>query len=75
MAKRMIYKENDVVFGKDNTITLYINGLTYRHLEQIGKQYYKDKRNRDGLIRAFAMVKLHQAIAIVNDFVPIHSKV
>ena len=73
MAKRMIYKENDVVFGKDNTITLYVNGLTYKHLEQIGKQYYKDKRNRDGLIRAFAMVKLHQAIAIVNDFVPIRS--
>ena len=37
MAKRMIYKENDVVFGKDNTITLYVNGLTYKHLEQIGK--------------------------------------
>ena len=73
MAKRMIYNENDVVFGKDNTITLYVNGLTYKHLEQIGKQYYKDKRNRDGLIRAFAMVKLHQAIAIVNDFVPIRS--
>ena len=74
MAKRMIYKENDVVFGKDNTITLYVNGLTYKHLEQIGKQYYKDQRNREGLIRAFAMVKLNQAIAMVNDFVPIHSE-
>ena len=74
MAKRMIYKENDVVFGKDNTITLYVNGLKYKHLEQIGKQYYKDQRNREGLIRAFAMVKLNQAIAMVNDFVPIHSE-
>ena len=74
MAKRKVYKENEVVFGKDNTITLYVNGLTYRHLEQIGKRNYKDQRNREGLIRAFAMVKLHQAIAMVNDFVPIHSE-
>ena len=74
MAKGKIYKENDVVFGKNNTITLYVNELTYKHLEQIGKQYYKDTRNRVGLIKAFAMVKLHQKIAMVNDFVPIHSE-
>lgn len=74
MAKRKIYKENDIVFGRDNTITLYVNELTYKHLEQIGKQYYKDTRNRVGLIKAFSMVKLHQKIAMVNDFVPIHSE-
>ena len=42
MAKKR-YLENDVVFGKNNTITLYIKELTYNNLDKIAKQHYKDK--------------------------------
>ena len=73
MAK-MKYLENDVVFGKNNTITLYVKELTYNNLERIAKQHYKDKRCIDGLIRCYAMIKLHQIIAMTYDTIPIHSE-
>ena len=73
MAKKK-YLENDVVFGKNNTITLYIKELTYNNLEKIAKQHYKDKRCIDGLIRCYAMIKLHQVIAMAYDTIPIHSE-
>ena len=73
MAKKK-YLENDVVFGKNNTITLYVKELTYNNLEKIAKQHYKDKRCIDGLIRCYAMIKLHQVIAMTYDTIPIHSE-
>lgn len=73
MAKKR-YLENDVVFGKNNTITLYIKELTYNNLEKIAKQHYKDKRCIDGLIRCYAMIKLHQVIAMTYNTIPIHSE-
>ena len=73
MAKKR-YLENDVVFGKNNTITLYIKELTYNNLEKITKQHYKDKRCIDGLIKCYAMIKLHQIIANSNTPIPIHSE-
>ena len=73
MAKKK-YLENDVVFGKNNTITLYIKELTYNNLEKIAKQHYKDKRCIDGLIKCYAMIKLHQILANSNTPIPIHSE-
>ena len=70
----MKYLENDVVFGKNNTITLYVKELTYNNLEKIAKQHYKDKRCIDGLIKCYAMIKLHQIIAMTYDTIPIHSE-
>ncbi len=73
MAKKR-YLENDVVFGKNNTITLYVKELTYNNLEKIAKQHYKDKRCIDGLIKCYAMIKLHQILANSNTPIPIHSE-
>ena len=73
MAKKK-YLENDVVFGKNNTITLYIKELTYNNLEKIAKQHYKDKRCIDGLIKCYAMIKLHQILTNSNTPIPIHSE-
>jgi hypothetical protein len=74
MAKVKKYKANDVVFGKNNTITLYMREFIYNNLEKIGKQHYKDKRNIDGVIKCYAMIKLHQIIANSNTPIPIHSE-
>lgn len=73
MAKKK-YLENDIVFGKNNTIILYVKELTYNNLEKIAKQHYKDKRCIYGLIRCYAMIKLHQIIAMTYDTIPIHSE-
>ena len=73
MAKKK-YLENDVVFGKNNTITLYMREFIYNNLEKIGKQHYKDKRCIDGLIKCYAMIKLHQILANSNTPIPIHSE-
>ena len=74
MAKVKKYKANDVVFGENNTITLYMREFIYNNLEKIGKQHYKDKRNIEGVIKCYAMIKLHQIIANSNTPIPIHSE-
>ena len=74
MAKKEKYLANDVVFGKNNTIILYVKELTYNNLEKIAKQHYKDKRCIDGLIKCYAMIKLHQILANSNTPIPIHSE-
>ena len=68
------HKENEVVFAKDNTIIIFIKELTYERLEQLGKQHYKDKRNREGLIRAYAMIRANEIISMTNEPIPIHSE-
>ena len=74
MAKKEKYLANDVVFGKNSTIILYVKELTYNNLEKIAKQHYKDKRCIDGLIKCYAMIKLHQILANSNTPIPIHSE-
>lgn len=60
----MKYKANDIQLSvKDSTITLYMSEFIYNGLVRIGRQYYKDKRSIDGLIRTYAMIKLHHIIA------------
>ena len=61
MAKKD-YKANDIEYGKDGTITLYISEFTYNSLESLGKQYFRDSRCREGLIKTYALIKLHQLI-------------
>ena len=72
MAKKN-YKANDIEYNKDGTITLYISEFTYNSLESLGRQYFKDSRCREGLIKAYALIKLHQIISMSNDAVSIHS--
>ena len=72
MAKKN-YKANDIEYNKDGTITLYISEFTYSGLEKLGKQYFKDSRCRVGLIKTYALIKLHQLISLSNDAVSIHS--
>ena len=72
MAVLIKHKANDIVFDEDNTITLYLNEFIYNGLENIGKQYYKDKRSKEGLIKTYAMVKLHNVVAMNNNLTPIH---
>ena len=72
MAKKN-YKANDIEYNKDGTITLYISEFTYNSLESLGKQYFKDSRCREGLIKTYALIKLHQLISKGNDAVAIHS--
>ena len=67
------YKANDIEYGKDGTITLYISEFTYNGLEKLGEQYFKDSRCRVGLIKTYALLKLHQLISKGNDAVAIHS--
>lgn len=67
------YKANDIEYNKDGTITLYISEFTYNSLESLGRQYFKDSRCREGLIKAYALIKLHQLISMCNDAVSIHS--
>ena len=72
MAKKN-YKANDIEYNNDGTITLYISEFTYNSLESLGKQYFRDSRCREGLIKAYALIKLHQLISMSNDAVAIHS--
>lgn len=72
MAKRK-YKANDIEYGKDGIITLYISEFIYNGLEALGKHYYKDSRCIEGLIKTYALIKLHQLISMGNDAVAIHS--
>ena len=72
MAKKN-YKANDIEYNKDGTITLYISEFTYNSLESLGRQYFKDSRCREGLIKTYALIKLHQLISMGNDAVSIHS--
>ena len=72
MAKKN-YKANDIEYSKDGTITLYISEFTYNGLEKLGKQYFRDSRCREGLIKTYALIKLHQLISMCNDAVSIHS--
>ena len=72
MAKKD-YKANDIEYGKDGTITLYISEFTCNSLESLGKQYFKDSRCREELIKTYALIKLHQLISKGNDAVAIHS--
>ena len=74
MAKKN-YKANDIEYSKDGTITLYISEFTYNSLEWLGKQYFKDSRCREGLIKTYALIKLHQLISMGNDAVAIHSSI
>ena len=72
MAKKN-YKANDIEYNKDGTITLYISEFTYNSLESLGRQYFKDSRCREGLIKTYALIKLHQLTSMSNDTVAIHS--
>ena len=72
MAKKN-YKANDIEYNKNGTITLYISEFTYNSLESLGRKYFKDSRCREGLIKAYALIKLHQLISKGNDAVAIHS--
>ena len=72
MAKKN-YKANDIEYNKDGTITLYIDEFTYNSLESLGRQYFKDSRCREGLIKTYALIKLHQLTSMSNDAVAIHS--
>ena len=72
MAGLAKHQANDITFDKDNTITLYMSEFIYNGLENIGKQYYKDKRSKEGLIKTYAMVKLHNVVAMNNNLTPIH---
>lgn len=72
MAGLAKHQANDITFDKDNTITLYMSEFIYNGLENIGKQYYKDKRSKEGLIKTYAMVKLHHIVAMTPDLTPIH---
>lgn len=72
----MKYKANDIQLSvKDSTITLYMSEFIYNGLVRIGRQYYKDKRSIDGLIRTYAMIKLHHIIAMSNNYMPIRCEV
>lgn len=55
MAGLAKHQANDITFDKDNTITLYMSEFIYNGLENIGKQYYKDKRSKEGLIKTYAI--------------------
>ena len=72
MAKKN-YKANDIEYNKNGTITLYISEFIHNGLEWLGKQYFKDSRCREGLIKTYALIKLHQLISKGNDAVAIHS--
>lgn len=74
MAKKN-YKANDIEYNKDGTITLYIDEFTYNSLESLCRQYFKDSRCREGLIKTYALIKLHQLISMGNDAVAIHSSI
>lgn len=74
MAKKN-YKANDIEYNKDGTITLYISEFIHNGLEWLGKQYFKDSRCREGLIKTYALIKLHQLISMGNDAVAIHSSI
>ena len=74
MAKKN-YKANDIEYNKDGTITLYISEFIHNGLEWLGKQYFKDSRCREGLIKIYALIKLHQLISMGNDAVAIHSSI
>jgi hypothetical protein len=72
MAGIAKHQANDITFDKDNTITLYISEFIYNGLENIGKKYYKDKRSVEGLIKTYAIVKIHHIVAMTSDLTPIH---
>lgn len=74
MAKKN-YKANDIEYNKDGTITLYISEFIHNGLEWLGKQYFKDSRCREGLIKTYALIKLHKLISMGNDAVAIHSSI
>lgn len=72
MAGLAKHQANDITFDKDNTITLYMSEFIYNGLENIGKKYYKDKRSIEGLIKTYAIVKIHHIVAMTSDLTPIH---
>lgn len=72
MAGLAKHQANDITFDKDNTITLYMSEFIYNGLENIGKQHYKDKRSVEGMIKTYAIVKIHHIVAMVSDLTPIH---
>ena len=68
------YKEDTILFRKNNTVILYINQMIYESLEKIGREHYRDNRRREGLIRAYAVIRLHEIISMTNQPVPVDSK-
>ena len=72
MAGLAKHQANDITFDKDNTITLYMSEFIYNGLENIGKKYYKDKRSVEGMIKTYAIVKIHHIVAMTSDLTPIH---
>ena len=72
MAGLAKHQANDITFDKDNTITLYMSEFIYNGLENIGKKYYKDKRSVEGMIKTYAIVKIHHIVAMTPDLTPIH---
>ena len=68
------YKEDTILFRKNNTVILYVNQMIYDSLERIGRENYKDNRRREGLIRAYAVIRLHEIISMTNRPVPVDSK-
>lgn len=68
------YKEDTILFKKNNTVILYINQMIYDRLERIGREHYRDNRRREGLIRAYAVIRLHEIISMTNRPVPVDSK-
>ena len=75
MAKTQKYKEDTILFRKNNTVILYVNQMIYDRLEKIGRENYKDNRRREGLIRAYAVIRLHEIISMTNRPVPVDSKI
>ena len=43
------YKEDTILFRKNNTVILYVNQMIYDRLERIGREHYRDNRRREGL--------------------------
>ena len=72
MAGLAKHQANDITFDKDDTITLYMSEFIYNGLENIGKKYYKDKRSVEGMIKTYAIVKIHHIVAMTSDLTPIH---
>ena len=72
MAGLAKHQANDITFDKDNTITLYMSEFIYNGLENIGKKYYKDKRSVEGMIKTYAIVKIHHIVAMTSDLTPIN---
>ena len=68
------YKEDTILFRKNNTVILYVNQMIYDRLERIGREHYRDNRRREGLIRAYAVIRLHEIISMTNRPVPVDSK-